>query len=154
MLKGILRLILLRVLSGCKALMSFHPIGYDAFGLPAEQYAIKTNNHPAQFTNKNIANFRRQLKSLGFSYDYSKEVSTADPSYYHWTQWIFSRLFQKDLAYVASIPVNFCPSLGTVLANEEVIDGKSEVGGFPVNSLTNAAMALKITAYAERLLSE
>ena len=131
-----------------------HPIGYDAFGLPAEQYAIKTNNHPAQFTNKNIANFRRQLKSLGFSYDYSKEVSTADPSYYHWTQWIFSRLFQKDLAYVASIPVNFCPSLGTVLANEEVIDGKSEVGGFPVIRLPMRQWLLKITAYAERLLSE
>ncbi len=130
-----------------------HPIGYDAFGLPAEQYAIKTNNHPAQFTNKNIANFRRQLKSLGFSYDYGKEISTADPSYYHWTQWIFSRLFEKDLAYVASIPVNFCPALGTVLANEEVVDGKSEVGGFPVIRLPMRQWLLKITKYAERLLS-
>ncbi len=131
-----------------------HPIGYDAFGLPAEQYAIKTNNHPALFTNKNIANFRRQLKSLGFSYDYSKEISTADPSYYHWTQWIFSRLFAKDLAYVANIPVNFCPALGTVLANEEVIDGKSEVGGFPVIRLPMRQWLLKITKYAERLLSD
>ncbi len=131
-----------------------HPIGYDAFGLPAEQYAIKTNNHPAIFTNQNIANFRRQLKSLGFSYDFSKEISTADPTYYKWTQWIFTKLFSEDLAYVDNIPVNFCPELGTVLANEEVIDGKSEVGGFPVIRLPMRQWLLKITKYAERLLSD
>lgn len=131
-----------------------HPIGYDAFGLPAEQYALKTNNHPAIFTNQNIANFRRQLKSLGFSYDFSKEISTADPTYYKWTQWIFTKLFTEDLAYVDNIPVNFCPELGTVLANEEVIDGKSEVGGFPVIRLPMRQWLLKITKYAERLLSD
>ena len=92
----------------------FHPIGYDAFGLPAEQYAIKTNNHPAKFTDKNINNYRRQLKAMGFSYDYSKEVKTSDPSYYRWTQWIFLNLYESDLAYVDDILVNFCPQLGTV----------------------------------------
>ncbi len=131
-----------------------HPIGYDAFGLPAEQYAIKTNNHPGLFTNKNIANFRRQLKRLGFSYDFSKEISTADPTYYKWTQWIFTKLFNSDLAYVDNIPVNFCPALGTVLANEEVIDGKSEVGGFPVIRMPMRQWLLKITAYANRLLTD
>ena len=131
-----------------------HPIGFDAFGLPAEQYAIKTNNHPATFTNKNIDNFRRQLKSLGFSYDFSKEISTSDPTYYKWTQWIFVKLFQNDLAFVDHIPVNFCPTLGTVLANEEVIDGKSEVGGFPVIRMPMRQWLLKITKYASRLLSD
>lgn len=129
-----------------------HPIGFDAFGLPAEQYAIKTNNHPAIFTDKNIANFRRQLKSLGFSYDFKKEISTADPSYYKWTQWIFTKLYNDNLAFVDNIPVNFCPALGTVLANEEVIDGKSEVGGFPVIRMPMRQWLLKITAYANRLL--
>ena len=131
-----------------------HPIGFDAFGLPAEQYAIRTNNHPAIFTNENIANFRRQLKSLGFSYDFSKELSTSEPKYYKWTQWIFTELFKSDLAYVDNIPVNFCPELGTVLANEEVIDGKSEVGGFPVIRKPMRQWLLRITEYAERLLSD
>ncbi len=129
-----------------------HPIGYDAFGLPAEQYAIKTNNHPSIFTNKNIDTFRSQLQGMGFSYDYQREVSTADPSYYKWTQYIFIKLFEHDLAYVDYIPVNFCPELGTVLANEEVVDGLSEVGGFPVIRKPMRQWQLKITAYAEKLL--
>jgi len=129
-----------------------HPIGYDAFGLPAEQYAIKTNNHPSIFTNKNIDTFRTQLKGMGFSYDYNREVSTADPSYYKWTQYIFIKLFEHNLAYIDYIPVNFCPDLGTVLANEEVVDGLSEVGGFPVIRKPMRQWQLKITAYAEKLL--
>lgn len=129
-----------------------HPIGYDAFGLPAEQYAIKTNNHPANFTNKNIDKFRQQLQAVGFSYDYSKEVVTAEPKYYKWTQWIFSKLYNSGLAYVDNIAVNFCPALGTVLANEEVIDGKSEVGGHPVIRKPMRQWLLKITNYAEKLL--
>lgn len=129
-----------------------HPIGYDAFGLPAEQYAIKTNNHPSIFTNKNIDTFRTQLKGMGFSYDYTREISTADPSYYKWTQYIFIKLFEHDLAYIDYIPVNFCPDLGTVLANEEVVDGLSEVGGFPVIRKPMRQWQLKITAYAEKLL--
>ncbi len=131
-----------------------HPIGYDSFGLPAEQYAIRTNNHPATFTNENIAVFRSQLKRMGFSYDYSKEIATSEPSYYKWTQWIFTKLYEHDLAYVDYIPVNFCPALGTVLANEEVIDGKSEVGGFPVIRKPMRQWLLKITNYAEKLLEE
>lgn len=129
-----------------------HPIGYDAFGLPAEQYAIKTNNHPSIFTNQNINTFRAQLKEMGFSYDYDREVSTADPSYYKWTQYIFVKLFENDLAYMDYIPVNFCPELGTVLANEEVVDGLSEVGGFPVIRKPMRQWQLRITAYAEKLL--
>lgn len=129
-----------------------HPIGYDAFGLPAEQYAIKTNNHPSIFTNKNIDTFRVQLKGMGFSYDYDREVSTADPSYYKWTQYIFIKLFEQQLAYIDYIPVNFCPDLGTVLANEEVVNGLSEVGGFPVIRKPMRQWQLKITAYAEKLL--
>lgn len=129
-----------------------HPIGYDAFGLPAEQYAIKTNNHPSIFTNKNIDTFRTQLKGMGFSYDYDREISTADPSYYKWTQYIFIKLFENDLAYVDYIPVNFCPELGTVLANEEVVNGVSEVGGFPVIRKPMRQWQLKITAYADKLL--
>ena len=109
-----------------------HPMGFDAFGLPAEQFAIKTGHHPAEFTYKNIDNFRRQIKSLGFSYDWDREIATSDPEYYKWTQWIFTKLYEAGLAYVAEMPVNWCPELGTVLANEEVIDGKSERGGFPV----------------------
>ncbi|MEM8600722.1 MAG: class I tRNA ligase family protein, partial [Bacteroidota bacterium] len=104
-----------------------HPIGWDAFGLPAEQYAIKTGTHPRQTTEQNVARFREQLKSLGFSYDWSREVDTTDPDYYKWTQWIFLKLYERGLAYQAEVPVNWCPELGTVLANEEVIDGKSEV---------------------------
>ncbi len=129
-----------------------HPMGWDAFGLPAEQFAIKNNKHPYDFTKKNIDNFRHQIKSLGFSYDWSKEIATCDPSYYKWTQWIFTRLYQNDLAYVANIPVNFCPELGTVLANEEVIDGKSERGGYPVIKMPMRQWVLKITNYADKLI--
>jgi leucyl-tRNA synthetase len=129
-----------------------HPMGWDAFGLPAEQYALKTNNHPSGFTEQNIANIKKQIKALGFSYDWSKELSTTDPSYYKWTQWIFLKFLEKGLAYIDEKPVNFCPALGTVLSNEEVIDGKSEVGGFPVERRLMRQWVLKITAYAEKLL--
>ena len=129
-----------------------HPMGWDAFGLPAEQYALKTNNHPLGFTEKNIANIKQQIKALGFSYDWSKEIATTDPSYYKWTQWIFLQFLEKGLAYIDEKPVNFCPALGTVLSNEEVIDGKSEVGGFPVERRLMRQWVLKITAYAEPLL--
>ena len=129
-----------------------HPMGWDAFGLPAEQFAIKNNKHPYSFTKANIDNFRHQIKSLGFSYDWSKEIATCDPSYYKWTQWIFTKLFKEDLAYVANIPVNFCPELGTVLANEEVIDGKSERGGYPVIKMPMRQWVLKITSYADKLI--
>ncbi|MFA6781148.1 MAG: leucine--tRNA ligase [Bacilli bacterium] len=130
-----------------------HPIGWDAFGLPAEQFAIKKNRHPEDFTLTNIDNFRRQIKDIGLSYDFSREVNTTDPTYYRWTQWIFLKLFENDLAYVDSIPVNFCPELGTVLANEEVIDGKSERGGYDVIRLPMRQWLLRITKYADRLLS-
>ncbi|MGD8428430.1 MAG: leucine--tRNA ligase [Balneolaceae bacterium] len=129
-----------------------HPIGWDAFGLPAEQYAVKTGTHPRETTEKNINRFRKQLKSLGFSYDWDREVNTTDPDYYKWTQWIFLKLYEKGLAYEDDVPVNWCPELGTVLANEEVIDGKSEVGGFPVVKKPMRQWVLKITEYAERLL--
>ena len=129
-----------------------HPIGWDAFGLPAEQYAIKTGTHPRATTEANINRFREQLKSLGFSYDWSREINTTDPDYVRWTQWIFLQLYEKGLAYQAEVPVNWCPELGTVLANEEVIDGKSEVGGFPVVRRPMRQWMLKITAYADRLL--
>lgn len=128
-----------------------HPMGWDAFGLPAEQFAIANNQHPEVFTRKNIAHFKDQIKSLGFSYDWSKEVATIDEDYYKWTQWIFLQLYKHDLAYVDDIPVNYCPELGTVLANEEVIDGKSERGGFPVIRMPMRQWILKITAYADRL---
>lgn len=131
-----------------------HPMGWDAFGLPAEQFAITTGNHPAEFTKKNIDHFREQIQSLGFSYDWNREISTTDPSYYKWTQWIFLKLYEKGLAYVDEIPVNWCPELGTVLANEEVIDGKSERGGYPVIRKPMRQWVLKITAYAERLLED
>ena len=129
-----------------------HPIGWDAFGLPAEQYAVKTGTHPRETTEKNVNRFREQLKSLGFSYDWDREVNTTDPDYYKWTQWIFLKLYNKGLAYEDDVPVNWCPKLGTVLANEEVIDGKSEVGGFPVVKKPMRQWVLKITEYAERLL--
>ena len=129
-----------------------HPIGYDAFGLPAEQFAIKNNQHPGIYTEKNIANFRRQLKRLGFSYDWDREIETSDPSYYKWTQWIFEKLYEKGLAYEDYRLVNWCPALGTVLANEEVIDGKSERGGFPVERKPMKQWVLKITAYGDKLL--
>ncbi|OWR29448.1 leucine--tRNA ligase [Saccharibacillus sp. O23] len=131
-----------------------HPMGWDAFGLPAEQYAIDNGGHPREFTLKNIDNFRRQIKSLGFSYDWDREISTTDPEYYKWTQWIFLQLYKRDLAYVAEIPVNWCPALGTVLANEEVIDGKSERGGHPVIRKPMRQWMLRITAYADRLLED
>lgn len=131
-----------------------HPMGWDAFGLPAEQHALDTGEHPRDITVKNINNFRRQIKSLGFSYDWDREISTTDPDYYKWTQWIFIQLYKKGLAYVAELPVNWCPALGTVLANEEVIDGKSERGGHPVIRKPMRQWVLKITEYAERLLED
>src|SRR5210317_973584 len=129
-----------------------HPMGWDAFGLPAEQYAVKTGTHPAITTKTNIENFRRQIKELGLAIDWSREVNTTDPHYFRWTQWIFLKLFQNNLAYVDERPVNWCPALGTVLANEEVIDGKSEVGGHPVERRNLRQWVLRITAYADRLL--
>jgi len=154
-----------------------HPMGWDAFGLPAEQYAIKTGQHPAITTRENVAKFKSQLKRIGFSYDWQREINTTDPTYYKWTQWIFLQIYNSwfnpgtnlaepistyrgtdpdrvRLAYVADVPVNWCPELGTVLANEEVIDGKSEVGGFPVVRRPMRQWMLRITAYAERLLNE
>jgi leucyl-tRNA synthetase len=154
-----------------------HPMGWDAFGLPAEQYAIKTGQHPAVTTRENVAKFKSQLKRIGFSYDWQREVNTTDPRYYKWTQWIFLQIYNSwfnpetnkaepistyrgtdpdsvRLAYVADVPVNWCPELGTVLANEEVIDGKSEIGGFPVVRRPMRQWMLRITAYAERLINE
>src|SRR5438067_5026490 len=154
-----------------------HPMGWDAFGLPAEQYAIKSGQHPAVTTRENVAKFKRQLKRIGFSYDWQREINTTDPLYYKWTQWIFLQIYNSwfdpetkraepistyrgtdpdsvRLAYVADVPVNWCPELGTVLANEEVVDGKSEVGGFPVVRRPMRQWMLRITAYAERLLDE
>lgn len=131
-----------------------HPMGWDAFGLPAEQHALDTGKHPRDITFTNIDNFRRQIKSLGFSYDWDRELSTTDPDYYKWTQWIFIQLYNKGLAYVAEVPVNWCPALGTVLANEEVIDGLSERGGHPVIRKPMRQWVLKITEYAERLLDD
>ena len=158
-----------------------HPMGWDAFGLPAEQYAIKTGTHPRVTTEANVANFTKQLKSLGFAYDWDREVNTTDPGYFKWTQWIFLKLYHsyvgddgkahpiseleaqgfsrveidhRRLAYVSEAPVNWCPQLGTVLANEEVVDGKSEVGGFPVERRPMRQWMLRITAYAQRLIDE
>jgi leucyl-tRNA synthetase len=154
-----------------------HPMGWDAFGLPAEQYAIKTGQHPAITTRENVAKFKTQLKRIGFSYDWEREINTTDPGYYKWTQWIFLQIYNSwfnpeakqaepistyrggdpdsvRLAYVAEVPVNWCPELGTVLANEEVIDGKSEVGGFPVVRRPMRQWMLRITAFADRLLDE
>src|SRR5215813_3602454 len=154
-----------------------HPIGWDAFGLPAEQFAIRTGQHPEITTRENIARFKKQLKRIGFSYDWEREISTADPDFYRWTQWIFLQIYNSwfnpttrkaepittytgqdpdsvRLAYVAEVPVNWCPDLGTVLANEEVIDGKSEVGGYPVVRRPMRQWMLRITAYAERLINE
>ncbi len=154
-----------------------HPMGWDAFGLPAEQYAVKSGQHPAVTTRENVAKFKRQLKRIGFSYDWQREINTTDPKYYKWTQWIFLQIYNSwfnpeikraepistyrgtdpdsvRLAYVAEVPVNWCPELGTVLANEEVVDGKSEVGGFPVVRRPMRQWMLRITAYAERLIDE
>lgn len=131
-----------------------HPMGWDAFGLPAEQYALDTGHDPRDFTKTNIDTFRRQIKELGFSYDWDREVNTTDPKYYKWTQWIFKKLYEKGLAYVDEVPVNWCPALGTVLSNEEVIDGKSERGGHPVERRPMRQWVLKITDYAEKLLAD
>lgn len=131
-----------------------HPMGWDAFGLPAEQYALNTGNSPREFTKKNINNFRRQIKSLGLSYDWDRELNTTDSAYYKWTQWIFEQLYKRGLAYEAEIPVNWSPDLGTVVANEEVIDGKTERGGFPVIRKPMRQWVLKITAYADRLIDD
>jgi leucyl-tRNA synthetase len=131
-----------------------HPIGWDAFGLPAEQHAVKTGTHPAATTQANIRKFREQLQMLGFSYDWDREVDTTDPAYFRWTQWIFLQLYNQGLAYESHVAVNWCPELGTVLANEEVIDGKSEVGGFPVIRRPMRQWMLRITLFAERLLND
>src|SRR2546422_2156183 len=154
-----------------------HPMGWDAFGLPAEQYAIKSGQHPAVTTRENVAKFKSQLKRIGFSYDWEREINTTAPRYFKWTQWIFLQIYNSwfnpetnkvepistyrgenpnsvRLAYVADVPVNWCPELGTVLANEEVVDGKSEIGGFPVVRRPMRQWMLRITAYAERLLNE
>ncbi|MGG3939983.1 leucine--tRNA ligase [Peribacillus psychrosaccharolyticus] len=138
-------------MQGCNVL---HPIGWDAFGLPAEQYALDTGNDPAEFTEHNINTFRRQIKALGFSYDWDREIDTTDPNYFKWTQWIFIKLYEKGLAYVDEVAVNWCPALGTVLANEEVIDGKSERGGHPVERRPMKQWMLRITAYADRLIDD
>ena len=130
-----------------------HPMGWDAFGLPAEQYAIKTGNHPAGFTKRNIETFKKQLKMLGLSFDWSKEISTCDPSYYKWTQWIFKQLYNDGLAKLIEMPVNWCEGLGCVLSNDEVINGKSERGGFPVVRKNMKQWVMDIPKYAETLLS-
>jgi leucyl-tRNA synthetase len=142
------------VLSRYKRMRGFnvlHPMGWDAFGLPAEQYAIETGTHPGETTRLNIARFKRQLEALGLSYDWSREIDTTEPGYVRWTQWIFRQLYERGLAYLAEVPVNWCPALGTVLANEEVIDGKSERGGHPVVRIPMRQWMLRITAYADRL---
>ena len=130
-----------------------HPMGWDAFGLPAEQYAVETGTHPSVTTKKNVDRFREQIRALGFSYDWDREINTTDPKYYKWTQWIFEQLYKKGLAYVAEVPVNWCPALGTVLANEEVIDGRSERGNHPVIRKPMRQWMLRITEYAEKLLA-
>lgn len=131
-----------------------HPMGWDAFGLPAEQYALDTGNDPAEFTKKNIETFRNQINSLGFSYDWDREINTTDPNYYKWTQWIFTKLYEEGLAYQDEIAVNWCPALNTVLSNEEVVDGVSERGGYPVYRRPMKQWMLKITEYADRLLED
>ena len=138
-------------MNGCNVL---HPMGFDAFGLPAENYAIKTGTHPSITTNANIEHFTRQIKAFGFSYDWERCVSTCSPDYYKWTQWIFLQLYKKGLAYEAEAPINWCPSCLTGLANEEVKDGKCERCGTPVTRKTIRQWILKITAYAERLLQD
>ena len=145
------------VIARYKRMMGFnvlHPMGWDSFGLPAEQYAVKTGLHPRETTEKNITTYKSQLKALGFSYDWSREVRTSDPSYYKWTQWLFTKLYEEGLAYQAEVYVNFCPKLGTVLANEEVADGCSKEGGYPVVRKPLKQWMLKITAYADRLLDD
>ncbi|MDE3055943.1 MAG: leucine--tRNA ligase [Verrucomicrobiota bacterium] len=131
-----------------------HPMGWDSFGLPAEQFALRTGTHPAVTTQNNITTYRRQLEALGFSYDWKREIATSDPSYYRWTQWLFTKLFERGLAYEADVLVNFCPALGTVLANEEVENGRAKEGGYPVERRPLKQWILKITAYADRLLAD
>ncbi|HVR21645.1 MAG TPA: class I tRNA ligase family protein, partial [Polyangiaceae bacterium] len=131
-----------------------HPMGWDAFGLPAEQHAIKTGEHPRKNTAENIITYRRQLKQLGFAYDWSREIDTTAPGYVRWTQWIFLKLYEKGLAFQAEIPVNWCEGLGTVLSNEEVVDGRSEVGGFPIERRPLRQWQLRITQYADRLAED
>ncbi|MFW6197948.1 MAG: leucine--tRNA ligase, partial [Myxococcota bacterium] len=138
----------------CRGRSVLHPMGWDAFGLPAEQHAIRTGTHPRATTVENIETFKRQLKMLGFSYDWDREIDTTHPSYVKWTQWIFLKLFERGLAYQEEIAVNWCPELGTVLANEEVTEGRSEVGGYPVQRLPLRQWMLRITAYADRLLED
>ena len=145
------------VISRMKRMQGFnvlHPMGYDSFGLPAEQYAIKTGNNPAIFTDQNIETFRMQLKMLGFSYDWDREVSTSDPSFYKWTQWIFIQLYKKGLAYKATMPINFCTGCKVGLANEEVINGECERCGSPVVQKEKSQWMLKITEYAQRLIDD
>jgi leucyl-tRNA synthetase len=145
------------VLSRYKRMRGFnvlHPMGWDAFGLPAEQYAIETGTHPREMTQRNIENFRRQIQALGTDYDWSREIDTTDRGYVRWTQWIFRELYERDLAYLAEVPVNWCSALGTVLANEEVIDGKSERGGHPVIRVPMRQWMLRITRYADRLIED
>lgn len=145
------------VVSRYKRMLGFnvlHPMGWDSFGLPAEQYAVKTGCHPQKTTEKNISTYKKQLVSLGFSYDWSREVRTSDPTYYKWTQWLFTKLYEKGLAYQAEVHVNFCPKLGTVLANEEVEDGVAKEGGYPVIRKPLKQWMLKITEYADRLLED
>lgn len=145
------------ILSRYKRMCGFnvlHPMGWDAFGLPAEQYAIETGTHPRETTRRNIQNFKRQFQALGMDYDWSREIDTTDPAYVRWTQWIFRKLYERGLAYLAEAPVNWCPALGTVLANEEVIDGKSERGGHPVVRVPMRQWMLRITAYADRLIDD
>jgi leucyl-tRNA synthetase len=131
-----------------------HPMGWDAFGLPAEQHAVRTGQHPRVTTARNVARFKQQLQALGLSYDWDREIDTTAPGYVRWTQWIFARLYERGLAYLAEVPVNWCPALGTVLANEEVRDGKSEIGGHPVVRLPMRQWMLRITAYADRLIDD
>ncbi|MGF0057092.1 leucine--tRNA ligase [Limosilactobacillus reuteri] len=147
------------VMSRMKRMQGFnvlHPMGWDAFGLPAEQYALKTGHNPKDFTNKNIDHFRDQIQSLGFSYDWDREVNTTDPKFYKWTQWIFEQLYKKGLAYESEIMVNWAPDFmgGTVVANEEVEDGKTKRGGYPVYRKPMRQWVLKITAYADRLIDD
>ena len=147
------------VMSRMKRMQGFnvlHPMGWDAFGLPAEQYALKTGHNPKSFTNKNIDHFRDQIQSLGFSYDWDREINTTDPEYYKWTQWIFEQLYKKGLAYESEIMVNWAPDFmgGTVVANEEVEDGKTKRGGYPVYRKPMKQWVLKITAYADRLIKD
>ena len=145
------------IISRYKRMLGFnvlHPMGFDAFGLPAEQYAIETGTHPRETTQRNIETYKRQLTALGMDYDWSREIDTTDPGYVRWTQWIFTKLYERDLAYLAKVPVNWCPALGTVLANEEVIDGKSERGGHPVVRVPMRQWMLRITEYADRLIED